>query len=102
MPDEVFLDTAYAIALSSGNDLFHEQAASIAEQLESRGTRLVTTRAVPLEIGNALARLRYRAAAVQLLDAPMADPNVEILPVSDFLFSRALHLYRNRYDKEWG
>jgi hypothetical protein len=43
MPTEVFLDTAYAIALSSPNDQFHTHAVALAEQLEATGTRLVTS-----------------------------------------------------------
>jgi hypothetical protein len=39
---------------------------ALAEQLEVEQTRLVTTMAVLLEIGNALSKRRYRAAAVQL------------------------------------
>jgi len=37
-------------------------------------TRLVTTQAVLLEIGNALSKQRYRYAAVMLLQALNADP----------------------------
>jgi uncharacterized protein len=59
MPTEVFLDTAYAIALSSPTDQFHTRAVALAEQLEATGTRLVTTRAVLLEIGNALSKQRF-------------------------------------------
>lgn len=99
---EVFLDTAYAIALSSPNDLFHHRALLLADQLEVAGTRLVTTHAVLLEIGNALSRQRYRSAGVRLLDALEADPNVEIIPLSEQLYTRAWPLYRERPDKEWG
>ena len=66
---EVLLDTSYAIALSVSSDEHHERAVQLAERLESDGTGLVTTRAIILEIGNALAGLRYRQAVVQLLDA---------------------------------
>jgi len=62
----------------------------------------VTTRAVLLEIGNALSKQRYRQAAVKLLVALEADPNVEIVPLSDRLYIHALQLYRERPDKEWG
>jgi hypothetical protein len=31
-----------------------------------------------------------------------ADPNVEILPLSEELYARALQLYNTRSDKEWG
>jgi predicted nucleic acid-binding protein len=63
--DEVFLDTSYAIALSAPTDQFHNRALTLATELEAAGARMVTTRAVLLEIGNALARQRYRAAAVR-------------------------------------
>ena len=60
MQAEVFLDTAYAIALSSASDQFHTRAVALAEQMDLARTRFVTTCAVLLEIGNALARQRYR------------------------------------------
>lgn len=99
---EVFLDTSYAIALAASNDEHHERAVKLAEQLEANGTRLITTRAIILEIGNALAKARYRNPAVELLDALENDPKVEIVPVSEELCRRAFQLYRNRLDKEWG
>lgn len=46
MSTEVFLDTAYAIALSSASDQFHLRAVALAEQMEAASTGLVTTRAV--------------------------------------------------------
>ncbi len=99
---EVFLDAVYAIALSAPNDQYHDRAERLAEQLEVEGTRLITTRAVVLEIGNALAKLRYRSASVELLSALEEDPKIEIVPISEPLYRRALHLYRERPDKEWG
>ncbi|HPA48068.1 MAG TPA: type II toxin-antitoxin system VapC family toxin [bacterium] len=102
MMAEAFLDTAYAIALSSPNDLFHIRAISLAERLESTGVRLITTRAVLVEIGNSLSRWRYRSAAIELLDAIESDPNIRIVSVSEPLYLRALELYRERLDKEWG
>lgn len=102
MKNEVFLDTAYAIALSSESDKHHKRAMELAEQLEKTGTRLVTTRAVQLEIGNALSKRRYRHAAIRLLDSLEADPMVKIIPLSEKLYAQALQLYRERQDKEWG
>ena len=102
MKNEVFLDTAYAIALSSVRDSFHDKAVEIAHQLREENTKIVTTRAVLLEIGNALAKIRYRPAAIQLLNAIEYDPNIGIVPLTDSLYSQALHLYQDRPDKEWG
>ncbi len=102
MRASAFLDTSYAIALASQRDEFHGQALQIADQLEESSTRLVTTRAVLLEIGNALSKERYRRAATALLDALEADPGVEIVALTEELFARAVNLFRERHDKEWG
>lgn len=99
---KVFLDTAYAIALSSPKDEHNEQALRLAEEIETEQISLVTTRAVVFEIGNALSRQRYRAAAIELLESLEFDPNVEIVPATEELCSRAFELYRARPDKEWG
>jgi uncharacterized protein len=55
-----------------------------------------------LEIGNTLSKQRYRAAAIRLLHALETDPSVEILPLSEELYTRAVQLYRERPDKDWG
>lgn len=64
MTAEVFLDTAYAIALSVPKYSYHQRAVLLADELEASKTRLVMTRAAMLEIGNALSKQRYRHAAV--------------------------------------
>lgn len=99
---KVFLDTSYAVALSSHTDEKHSRAVELAEELESADTYFVTTRAILLEIGNALSKARHRAAAVKLLMALENDPRVEIVSASDDLYQRALTIYRDRSDKEWG
>lgn len=102
MKAEVFLDAAYAIALSVPKDSYHERAVLLADAMEAAKTRLVTTHAVMLEIGNALSKQRYRPAAVALLQSLEADPNVTIVLLSEDLYARAFRLYRERADKEWG
>lgn len=98
---DFFLDTAYAIALSASADEHHEHVVLLAGRIKRDRARLVTTRGVLLEIGNSLAKLRYRHAATRLLQALEADPAVEIVPLSEELYRRALHLYAERSDKEW-
>lgn len=99
---QVFLDTAFAIALSSPTDEFHQRALALSEWLEEEEVHIVTSQAVVLEIGDALARQRYRRQAVQLLLSLEEDPNVEIVPVSDSMYERAFQLFIERPDKEWG
>jgi predicted nucleic acid-binding protein len=100
--NEVFLDTAFAIALSSPKDAHHELAVQISEQLEADETRLVTTRAVIIEIGNALANQALRQAAIELIVSLEQDPSAEIVPIPEQLYQRAFDLYRERHDKAWG
>ncbi|MBI4557792.1 MAG: type II toxin-antitoxin system VapC family toxin [Candidatus Hydrogenedentes bacterium] len=99
--NDVFLDTAFAIALTVATDQHHAEAENLANVLSKSGARMITTRAVVLEIGNALARLRYRISALTLLDALEHDPRVDILPISEELFARAFRLYCQCRDKEW-
>lgn len=99
---EVFLDASYAVALSSIKDQYHQRAMILSEKLETEEAHLLTTRAVILEIGNALSKQRYRSAVVELLTSLEEDPTVEIVPLSEELFERAFLFYQSRQDKEWG
>jgi predicted nucleic acid-binding protein len=100
---ELFLDSAYAIALSSPKDEYHKQAVILAEQIERQQMRLITTRAVVLEIGDALARSNYWREAIKLLSSFKKDVDfVQIVPISERLYERGFQLYRSRQDKEWG
>jgi len=100
--NRVFLDTSYAVALSAVSDEHHKRAVELADEMEAASTHFVTTRAILLEIGNALSRLRHRAAAISLLTALENDSKVEIVPLSEDLYNRALERYRVHVDKEWG
>ena len=102
MRDELFLDASYAIALSTVRDQHHSAAVDVARQLRADRPKLITTRAVLLEIGNSMAKARKRAAGVALLEALEEDPGVEIVSVSDDLFAEGVALYRRHRDKEWG
>lgn len=102
MKDKVFLDTAYAIALSVETDSFHERTLELADEIEAQKIKLVTTRAILLEIGNALSNVHFRKAAVELLDSLEMDKNVMIVSLGEELYESAFKLYRSRMDKEWG
>jgi len=84
------------------SDKNHLKAVQIANQLEKNQNRLVTTQAILLEIGNALSKKKYRLAAIQLLESLVADPNVEIIELTNQLYTEAFELFKNRRDKEWG
>ena len=100
--NEVFLDTSHAIALASPADKFHRQAITVVQEINRMNARVVTTRAVMLEIGNAFASVQRRKAGLALLDSLEQDPHINILSMTEGLYSRAVTLYRNRPDKAWG
>jgi uncharacterized protein len=102
MESKVFLDTSFAIALSVESDQHFDHAVKLSEQLETEQTRLITTTAILLEIGNALSKKRYRQAAKELLLSLQQDETVEILPITDELYQKAFELFCNRPDKDWG
>jgi uncharacterized protein len=99
---DVFLDTSHLIALASTRDAYHAKSVELAEATAAAGRRVVTTEAVLLEVGNSLAKRRYRQGAVALLCSLVTDPTATIEPITTALFHRGLELYETRMDKEWG
>jgi uncharacterized protein len=99
--ERLFLDASFAIALASKGDRHHEVARRLGIRLKREQIPLVTTRAVVLEIGNALAKPRHRQAAAQLISTLEADPSVEIVPLTEALYQRGFTLYSQRPDKGW-
>ena len=101
MGNQVFLDSAYAIALASRSDEYHQKAERLSQYIANNAVKLVTNRAVCLEIGNALAKLPFRRVAVEFLAALDSAPTVEIVPASEDLYRTAFALFQRRTDKAW-
>lgn len=102
MRGKVFLDTAFAIALALETDAFHEEALVLADEIEAEEIHLITTRAIMLEIGNALSRSDHRKTAIEILESLELDNKVTIVPLTEELYKAAYKLYSSRADKEWG
>src|ERR1700742_560604 len=98
----VFLDTAYAIALINRDDALHRVALGLADRLQQSRTRLLTTRAIFLEIGDGLCRPLYRSSAAAPLTAMQEDPALGRVELTPSLYAEALALYSQRRDKGWG
>ena len=88
LDSEVFLDSAYVIALAHSTDAYHDRAVEVAETIAARKTVLISTRAVILEIGNALARVRARTAAINLIGEIQASPLIRVIPLTEELAAR--------------
>jgi predicted nucleic acid-binding protein len=99
-PTRLFLDTAFVQALLNRNDQYHVIAKSRLTELHT-ATEVWTTEAILIEIGNALSAT-HREAAVRFINQCYATPNTHVVSVDTALLKRALGLYDERADKEWG
>lgn len=97
----LFVDTSFAVALAYQTDANHLQALAWLQRIQAGRFPLVTTRAVLLEIGNALSRLRQRPLAIATLRQFEASPQLRIEPLTDELFLAGFELFTARTDKEW-
>jgi predicted nucleic acid-binding protein len=98
---EVFLDSAYVIALAQSTDAYHSRALAISEQLGSNRIFIITTRAVLLEVGNALSKIKSREAGIQLVNMLANSQTVEIVPLTEELAAQGWELFCQRKDKDW-
>ena len=99
MSSEIFVDTLFVVALINQRDVYHAKALEISELHD--GQPLLTTDAVLLEIGNALAR-SFRRQAIEVIDSFLSSGEVQIVRLTPRLFDQAYALYRRYHDKEWG
>lgn len=102
MNDNVFLDTAFVLALASPSDQYHGKAKELSRQIKKGGIALLTTRAILIEIGDAMAGQSRRKAGIIMLESLENDDNLEIFPNSEELYSKAFDLFAARPDNEWG
>ncbi len=90
MINKRFLDTSFTIALINEKDQYHEKAREISP-LYIRDY-LVTTDAVLLEIGNALAK-DYKTEAIEVIKTLRNSNKTEVIEISQSLFEKGLELY---------
>lgn len=86
MPEAVFVDAGYILALVNENDQQHAEALALSKRFD--GHPVVVTDAVLLEIGNALSRID-RDAAVQIIEDLRQSPGVTVEGLSPELFKSA-------------
>jgi len=99
MPDRVFVDTSFVLALINERDQYYEQAQKLSFKFEQ--SLLVTTVAVLLEIGNAMASA-FRKEANALISLLRNSNRVEVVDLDARLFEKALEVYEKYDDKTWG
>jgi len=99
MPNRVFLDTSFVIALINDKDQYYNQAQ--AHSYEFDNSPLITTDAVLLEIGNALGK-GFRKEAIEVIKVLRTGKNTEVVEIDAQLFEKGFEIYEKYGDKNWG
>lgn len=99
MSNKIFVDTLFLVALINRRDQYHQQARELADRFN--GYPLLTTDAILLEFGNALAR-NYKNEAADLIEYFLSAEEAEIFRLTHELFDKAFDLYKSYQDQSWG
>jgi heptaprenylglyceryl phosphate synthase len=60
LPNKVFVDTSFFIALMNSRDTYHSQAVKLQEQLSKQPVQKITSDYILLELCDGLAKLNWR------------------------------------------
>jgi predicted nucleic acid-binding protein len=99
VPNRIFIDTLFVVALINPRDQYHAKATELAAKYENYP--FLVSDAVLLEIGNGLAR-SYKQEAIEVIEDFFGSEEVEIVRLTPELFERAFDLYKKYKDKDWG
>ncbi len=93
-----FADSVFWIAVVSNTDQHHAAALEVAATLSGN---IVTSHPVVVETLNSLSRPRWRAAAVELLEALKTREDVQILHPTAQQWEATWQLFKQSSDKGW-
>jgi predicted nucleic acid-binding protein len=97
----IFVDTAAWLALINKSDILHKKAKQIRDRLIRERRQFLLTDYVIVEIANALSRIPFRKAAVQVISLIQSSRNISVVEIDKDIFIEAWNLYEERLDKEW-
>lgn len=103
IPNVVFADTHYWVALLSLRDPHHKRAKEAAREIGAAGARTITSDFIFTETLATFSRSdgAVREAAAKMVEAALSDPNTEVLPARRDDFAAGMKLYRARLDKSY-
>jgi predicted nucleic acid-binding protein len=87
MKNRVFVDTSFVLALINERDQHHKQAEALSFKFEE--SFLITTVAVLLEIGNALAK-DFRRDATAVIDLLRTSARVQVIQIDEPLLQKGV------------
>lgn len=103
LKNEVFMDTAFLIAVIDKSDQYHNKAVEYYKKLIYEKWTVFTTEAVLIEICNGLSKLKFREVAYEWVKRIRTDKNIfKVIPITTEIYDESINLYGTRLDKEWG
>jgi uncharacterized protein len=99
--NEIFVDTAFFIALVDLRDSIRKKAIRLARELEEKRPSLVTTDPVLIELGNFFSRTPLRGGAIALISQIRADHGWFVQRLEPEIVSRGEARYLQFHDKNW-
>ncbi len=101
IPSTVFVDTSGLLALVNASDAYHAKAGKVEAACSLRRVQFVTSDMVLTEFLNAMASVRGRELAVQVVSAWLKSPTHRVEQTSIAQWHAALAHYSNHSDKDW-
>lgn len=98
--ERFFMDSAFVLAMLNPKDAFHDSALELLPRV--RVARAIWLHdGIVLEVANGLSQ-KQRESAVDFIEKVYRTTNTKVIPLDRKLMKRAVQLYRERSDKEWG
>lgn len=103
MNKKIFMDTAFLIAVIDTSDKYHDIAVECYKNLVELKWSIITTEAILVELGNGLSKLKWREIAHKWITSIKGSKTIfRVIPITTELLNKAISIYGERLDKEWG
>ena len=93
------------VALGNQDDIWHQDAIDICQELARENALILTTDAVLVEVLNTFSKVAWRSIARRLIEAVWESVEIgtaRVLHVDEALWRRGWQLFLDRADKDWG
>lgn len=98
--ERFFMNSAFVLAMLNPKDAFHDAAMELLPQV--RAAREIWLHdGVVIEVANGLSQ-KQRRAAIGFMEKVYQTTNTKVALLERKLMNKAIRLYRERHDKEWG
>ena len=97
---KLFLDTGGILAAVNKRDSLHIKAVKVNRQLELGHVQFIITDYILVEVCNSLAK--RKKLAMKTIEYLQTSEDIKILKITDSIFSKAIDIYKQYFDKDWG